>query len=508
MKQKKKRLKSKAWIPVFPGQNQQPINDPLSLRVARNPATVSQLWTKWMRDNPPSNGWRNNDVVVNQFDHIEQPKNLFQLRVGNVRRRSESQHDCFSVRSQMTLADLESRLKSHFWVWNETLQTNSMKLKDSQESDHEASYNFQFKTLEGTKYQCGLTRHGYPLNDNGDQIVAVWITHSGNIAEHSLHRGICMLLNLTGCNCCYANAGLFYRRPASSGAASIVQTNVKAPPPEVLNIGAASAASSNSIPPKAPPVKSSAPPAAIPLGKKALPPPPPGPQNISAASGSITQLTPPEGTPDPKQQPRTDYSKFPGGYSAVPKQIATVLSPAQQTSADTARLLTPQPAELPLSTSHGSYDQPGGIDTRHLHGRGGQSGGTGGIDIGTSHLPTTSAELSPQTNPPAATTPKVAQQPAALTPPGTSGSMAKEKGETPGNDDERSASESYQRHGPPSKASMTKPSDDEPIYVPVAKADDDETWNVDGNNLTWDPYGPPALGSIWHPPWKMFSFLI
>ena len=55
---------------------------------------------------------------------------------------------------------------------------------------------------------------------------------------------------------------------------------------------------------------------------------------------------------------------------------------------------------------------------------------------------------------------------------------------------------------------MTKPSDDEPIYVPVAKADDDETWNVDGNNLTWDPYGPPALGSIWHPPWKMFSFLI
>jgi hypothetical protein len=173
--------------------------------------TTAATWQDFMRENQPASGggWRIPACRVNAAGEFVTLPSRDSKAVGNVRQHGR-QYSVFSRSNVCNLVTVLENAKKHFWINKSTIRTNANKLINcrSTSDDREGCFNLQFLCLDGSKWECGLTRYKDGFDVNHEQIVHVWIRGSANASVSSRQKAVCLALNLADFLCVFLGTGL------------------------------------------------------------------------------------------------------------------------------------------------------------------------------------------------------------------------------------------------------------------------------------------------------------
>jgi hypothetical protein len=189
------RKKSTGWKAVDWDEGGPPEDN---VTLARCPGLLERFWHEYMEDSDIV--WETPSAIVDEGGGLTRQPGAPSYS-GEIGRRSDmSQHDLYTVRRRINLQVLTKRVKEHFWILKSSVKINANKLINTSSERHEGVYNFEFHTLDGFKYNAGLTR----IDDRavrGDQGVHIWIKHSTRLPIQARRKAISMLCNLGGYYC-------------------------------------------------------------------------------------------------------------------------------------------------------------------------------------------------------------------------------------------------------------------------------------------------------------------
>jgi hypothetical protein len=214
-----------------------------NVTLARCPGLLQRFWLEYMENSDIL--WETPSAIVDEGGGLTRQPEAPSYS-GEIRRRSDmSQHDLYTVRRRINLDVLTKRIKEHFWILKSSVKINANKLINTSSERHEGVYNFEFRTLDGFKYNAGLTR----IKDRevrGDQGVHIWIKHSTRLPIEVRQKAISMLCNLGGYYCISPGTGLM--APSSSdGSQSQVLEEMRQPAAPLLSIQSTPATATASV---------------------------------------------------------------------------------------------------------------------------------------------------------------------------------------------------------------------------------------------------------------------
>jgi hypothetical protein len=114
---------------------------------------------------------------------------------GLVVKRSSTQFNLFLEAGDLTVVELEARVKTHPYVAKRSIEYNGNKLTCTDPCAR--PYHLRFVTHDEFRLQCGYSRNADPMV-NGKQVSHIWVTFSSTLATTYKRRVVDLLLNLGG----------------------------------------------------------------------------------------------------------------------------------------------------------------------------------------------------------------------------------------------------------------------------------------------------------------------
>ena len=142
-------------------------------------------------------------------------------------------YDLYGRRGWMNPQRLESSIKGHFYVRQETIKRSQSKLTNTSESNHECPTNFQFCILDGDYVTMGYSRHKDKLDQRGEQITHLWVVFPENIPQKRRFMVVDLLCNIGGLKCVY-NTG----QPAAASFGEVASASSSQPAAQAVPVKA------------------------------------------------------------------------------------------------------------------------------------------------------------------------------------------------------------------------------------------------------------------------------